>query len=162
MARPTGVRVPLEQQRERRRIYNKLWRERNVEKVRAQGLAAENRYRARHPDRIKLNRKRQWEKVKSDPVKRAHISAKRKVQWLRLQYGITPAEREALFDAQGRRCAICRTAKPERHWTVDHCHITGQVRGILCNLCNAGLGLFADQLLVVQAAAKYLHDRTTD
>lgn len=43
-------------------------------------------------------------------------------------------------------------------WPVDHCHETGQVRGLLCNLCNQALGLFKDSPELLARATAYLHN----
>jgi hypothetical protein len=62
---------------------------------------------------------------------------------------------EALSEKQQNACAICRrvfSAVPH----VDHDHQTGQVRGLLCNSCNLGLGLFQDDVERLQNATKYL------
>lgn len=74
-------------------------------------------------------------------------------------YGITQSEFEEMFAAQGGRCAICESDDPTRHWTVDHDHLTGAVRGILCWHCNVGLGHFRDDALNIVAAADYLLSR---
>ena len=42
---------------------------------------------------------------------------------------------------------------------VDHCHKTGEVRGLLCNNCNAGLGLLGDDLDGVMNIVYYLLQR---
>lgn len=60
-------------------------------------------------------------------------------------FGITLADYEAMFEAQGGLCGIC--GKPERETAggfikrlaVDHDHKTGKVRGLLCSMCNKRL-----------------------
>lgn len=44
----------------------------------------------------------------------------------------TREDYEALFTAQGGRCALCRRASPSRRLAIDHDHRTGEVRGLLC------------------------------
>ena len=39
---------------------------------------------------------------------------------------------------------------------VDHCHETGNIRGLLCSRCNIALGCFDDSLIVIKSAVKYL------
>jgi hypothetical protein len=73
------------------------------------------------------------------------------------KYGISLAEWEAMFDQQGRACAICRTTEPGKlYWNTDHCHETGIVRGILCSRCNHGLGLFKDRVVNLSSGITYL------
>lgn len=73
------------------------------------------------------------------------------------KYGITLAQRTALWESQGKRCAICQCALEERGRAThtDHDHQTGKVRGILCRLCNTGLGKL-DTVGKLQAAIEYL------
>lgn len=75
-------------------------------------------------------------------------------------YRITLDEYAEFLKKQDYRCAICKTkldaGRSPQSATVDHCHSTGKVRGILCNLCNRGLGLFRDNKEILRAAAKYL------
>jgi hypothetical protein len=74
-------------------------------------------------------------------------------------YGITAEEYTALLEAQGNRCAICRSDEwpgKDNQPHVDHCHVGGQVRGLLCGRCNNGLGQFKDDPVVLRAAAAYL------
>ena len=61
---------------------------------------------------------------------------------------------EALLEMQEGRCAICEDVLDEPN--TDHSHKTGEVRGLLCQRCNCGLGLFRDDPEIVEAAAKYL------
>lgn len=73
------------------------------------------------------------------------------------KYGITAVEWQAMFSAQGERCAVCRTSvKSARGWATDHDHKTGAVRGILCNGCNVGIGAIGDTAESVAAALAYL------
>ena len=52
------------------------------------------------------------------------------------------------------QCVICGS---EEKLVVDHDHITGQVRGMLCNHCNRGLGHFRDDPMLLEFAAQYLY-----
>jgi len=65
-----------------------------------------------------------------------------------------------MIDEQGGLCAICgKPASGKGHCSrlhVDHDHKTGAVRGMLCHRCNAGLGQFGDDSLVLEAALAYL------
>jgi len=74
---------------------------------------------------------------------------------LKYRYGITPEDFEVLFFKQNGKCAICRV---EYHLTmhIDHDHVTGKVRGLLCNNCNRGLGHFKDSYQTLANAIQYL------
>lgn len=75
-------------------------------------------------------------------------------KWLR-QYGITEAQWEAAFEAQGRKCPICLTTDPER-WHTDHCHTTDKFRGVLCPQCNVSLGNLKEDPAIFRRAVEYL------
>ena len=61
------------------------------------------------------------------------------------RYGITIAIYEEMFVDQGGVCKICEVP-PRRMLVVDHCHLSGKVRGLLCSSCNLGLGKFRDNV----------------
>lgn len=63
---------------------------------------------------------------------------------------------DAVLAKQGGGCAICGTAPKTRRLNIDHCHATGQVRGLLCPRCNRGLGWFRDRIDLLHGAAVYL------
>src|SRR5438445_8912572 len=74
-------------------------------------------------------------------------------------YGLTEADWDALIRRQQDRCAVCRTDKPGgrgERWHIDHDHVTGQVRGLLCGKCNTAIGMLQDDPEVIQAAARYV------
>lgn len=81
--------------------------------------------------------------------------------WMK-HYGISPEEYWELYDKQNGVCAICgnpetRTHKGvEAHLCVDHDHVTGKVRGLLCGPCNTGLGQFRDNSAYLASAIDYL------
>jgi hypothetical protein len=72
---------------------------------------------------------------------------------LKRRYGIGATEVDAMIAAQGGRCLVCGRENPEH---VDHDHVTGRVRGILCFTCNGGLGNFSDDVDRLRSAATYL------
>ncbi|MGI5531546.1 endonuclease VII domain-containing protein [Streptomyces syringium] len=73
-------------------------------------------------------------------------------------YGLLPGEYNRLFELQGGRCGICGGTRSQR-LSVDHCHRTQLVRGLLCRMCNGRLLTAArDRPEVLRAAAGYLED----
>jgi hypothetical protein len=72
---------------------------------------------------------------------------------LKRRYGVGDADVAAMVRAQGGRCAICRR---EAAVHVDHDHVTGLVRGVLCFNCNGGLGQFKDDINKLRRAIAYL------
>lgn len=78
---------------------------------------------------------------------------------IRRQYGITLADYEELLETQNFKCAICGNEDEVegRRLAIDHCHESGDVRGLLCGKCNRGLGLFYDNPELLSNAIKYLN-----
>ena len=61
------------------------------------------------------------------------------------------------LEEQGGGCGICSIKPKEgKYLHIDHCHKTGQVRGLLCANCNVALGHFKDDLNAINRAIKYL------
>jgi hypothetical protein len=77
---------------------------------------------------------------------------------LRRRFGIDFEDWARLYEAQCARCAICRLSiRPEGRGThLDHCHTSGQARGLLCSGCNVGLGNYKESPETLEAAARYL------
>ena len=89
----------------------------------------------------------------------------------RRTYGISLADFNRMVLEQGNKCACCDSDKPggkHNQWCVDHDHITGAVRQLLCKDCNIVLGLVEDSPEHLQRLIDYiirhtdeLHSRTT-
>jgi hypothetical protein len=132
---------PTEARETNRRWYVKNGREyyaANSDRLRAHNAA----WKARNPDRTRVHQKRAA---------------------LKFRFGLTLAEYEAMHAAQGGLCAACQ--KPETHrgrngevtrLAVDHDHVTGFIRALLCHSCNTGIGSFYDDPTLLIAAADYI------
>ncbi len=78
---------------------------------------------------------------------------------LKRRYGINGEEYDRMLISQNGGCAICGANKEQNRGqflAVDHCHRTGNVRGLLCHLCNRAIGLLKDNPAVIERAAEYL------
>lgn len=74
------------------------------------------------------------------------------------KYGITLEQYEALRMRQDYKCGICK--KETKVLAVDHCHVTGKVRGLLCKPCNSGIGFLNDDIDLIKSALEYLNETT--
>lgn len=75
------------------------------------------------------------------------------------KYGLSKAEHDKMLWDQDRKCAICGE---EAKLSVDHCHETGKVRGLLCSNCNHLLGKAKDRESILFSAILYLRRVSTD
>lgn len=73
---------------------------------------------------------------------------------------ITQEHRTQLLRDQLYRCKICGRDQLQngKRLSLDHCHETGEIRGLLCNNCNLGLGNFRDNPTFLREAIRYLQD----
>lgn len=114
-------------------------------RIRAKAQARKNY--AKNPGKY-LARMKKWRK--DNLARHNEIAQKSRVKYL---YGLTLEEYDALKQAAGGRCQICKR-KTKLH--IDHDHKTTKVRGLLCMHCNHALGKFSDSVKVLQAAIAYL------
>jgi hypothetical protein len=85
----------------------------------------------------------------------------RKAAWRdRTIYGLTPAGYDELLASQGGVCAICGRPRGKNRLAVDHDHVTGRVRGLLCIRCNRGIAPFEGRPEVFMRAAEYINRDT--
>lgn len=78
---------------------------------------------------------------------------------LKKKYGLTLEDWSSMLIAQNSCCAICKTHIDNcthQQLAVDHCHATGKVRALLCDLCNTALGKFKDNPELLREAADYV------
>ena len=82
---------------------------------------------------------------------------------LRSRYNLSNEQFVKFVEAQKGACLICgdipdpKGSNRTNKLHVDHCHITGKVRGLLCHLCNRGIGLFRERQDLLEKALEYLH-----
>jgi hypothetical protein len=131
------------------------------------GDVACKRYREKYPDRPKAARKRyelshpEAKKAKRHRYQIARLA--REPNWykqrrLRVEHRLSLEEYNAILAEQDGRCALCG-GKPNGRWgtlNIDHNHKTGERRGLICDSCNRGLGLFGDNEVLLRKAAEYL------
>jgi len=99
----------------------------------------QSQYRQRHPDKVRAYK-------------------------FKAAYGITLEEYMSMETTQNGVCKICGHAEKAlnkvtmepRKLAVDHCHKTGKVRALLCSRCNAGIGNFNDDPVLLRSALSYL------
>lgn len=81
------------------------------------------------------------------------------------KYNIDALDFETMWIAFRGRCGICekllKTPTAGRGQAldvvaIDHNHQTGNTRGLLCNACNKGIGLFNDDPGLLEKARRYL------
>ena len=76
---------------------------------------------------------------------------------LMAKYGITMDGYRKLLKSQNYCCKICyRSPDPKKRLSIDHCHETGIIRGLICSACNLGLGNFKDSIALLDNAVYYL------
>lgn len=158
-------------------IKHKKYRDKNGAKwaaTRRKKYAEDKEYRdtvtrknkdCRNRNKEKYNESRR-EKYKNDPEYREkHLAARRgrdqRDSQLKTNYGITKADYDKLLDIQLGLCAICGEEKEET-LSVDHCHTTKKIRGLLCRKCNTGLGCYNDDIALINKAIKYLENNLVD
>lgn len=83
---------------------------------------------------------------------------------LRTRYGITVNDYDILLEKQNNSCAICgkHVSKLSRRLSVDHCHESNKIRGLLCSNCNFGIGYMQESTEIMERAINYLKKNKYD
>lgn len=113
-----------------RNEINRNYRQENND---AQKAYDKERYQAQKVRRVKYARE----------YRKKYPERTRATNW-KVKYGITPEEFYAKLNEQNNCCAICHRDMDEygKIFCVDHNHDTGEIRGLLCDPCNYGLGFY--------------------
>jgi hypothetical protein len=129
-------------------------------------IAFATAYKKRNPDKVSTKEQFHAMYIKRRNRKRLIEPPKsRKNKGFKSIFTITKTNYDKLSKEQNGLCSICgqsekvrksRTNPKPKRLAVDHCHTTGQIRGLLCHACNSGLGHFRDDLDLLASAASYL------
>jgi hypothetical protein len=129
----------------------KRWRKRHPEAAREAGRVARAKERVERPAVLAARKSRYYQKHKQA------IQARKQ--------GLSLEQWQALFDAQGGRCAVCNEAVETLCVDHDHACCPGPrscgrcVRGLVCHGCNKLLGFAHDEPAILAAAGAYLLSR---
>jgi hypothetical protein len=108
-----------------------------------------NTYRKTNPDIYRKASLKHWHNLNLK---------KKQERWIK-RYGITLEQYEKMYAKQNGVCKICKNPCVTRNLlSVDHCHTTGKVRGLLCVKCNTALGMLNDNIALLSNAILYLKD----
>jgi ribosomal protein L36 len=127
------IRVPLEEQHEKRRKYKAEYFQKNKDAILE---------RRKHKPKIDKRTQRGY--------------------FFKYKYGISLEDFDLMLQKQNYKCKICGKPHveddKENRLYVDHCHKTGEIRHLLCRRCNTGLGLFEDNIQLFKNCINYLHN----
>jgi hypothetical protein len=122
-------------------------------------------WRIDNPDKKKEQKRRHYEKHKDRIDQRAkewydNNKDRHTNTALLRKYGVTLEQYNLLRAQQGFCCAICNDHEDSvgKKMFVDHDHVTGKIRKLLCTKCNVGIGMLKDNPDIMERAAKYLRD----
>lgn len=111
----------------------------------------------------KREHKKMRDNLRADPKYKQLEREKNKNRTYRTRlaniYGITVETYFEMYANQLGACKIC--GRVEEQLNVDHCHVTGKVRGLLCTRCNHGIGHFKDNPFNLLAGVRYLRESIT-
>lgn len=94
--------------------------------------------------------------VECDKIQREKHKLSAKFSRIKKEYNLTKEEYFQLVKTQSSSCKICNSYQKDHFKLhIDHCHKTNKVRGLLCNKCNQGLGLFNHNSKLLHKAILY-------
>jgi len=106
----------------------------------------------------KNNLSRRKKKIESLQIRKKQDPLFERRSFLKFRYGLSIDDYDKLLLAQNKCCAICGLSEEKLGSIlfVDHDHVSGKIRGLLCDSCNKGLGMFKDNAEILKKAIEYL------
>ena len=92
-------------------------------------------------------------------AKKLEQNSRKKFREILKRYGLTKTQYTEMLNSQKNSCKICNE---NTNLVVDHCHLTGQVRGLLCNRCNLALGSLRDSVELAIKVVNYLESNKVE
>jgi len=160
-----------EKNADRKRETQKAWNEKNAESIREykrnyqkehyqQWAKSRQKWRENNPEKVKEAGRQRDKKRLGERFRKEYMRRKR----LKRDFDLSPETYEIMLKSQNYLCAICHKAETAlardkitlRRLAVDHDHLTGKIRQLLCNKCNCLLGRADDDIERLKAAITYL------
>jgi hypothetical protein len=128
----------------------------NQDELRAKERERKAAWRLANPDKQRAAAARAQDRRWGLRPTAGKVRSPRPIGW---RFGLRPGDYDKRNEIQKGLCAICgrvETWRVPRKLAVDHDHLTGIVRGLLCHHCNVGLGYFGDDPQRLRAAVRYI------
>lgn len=160
----TGVSISEQKQRRRRPVLCRVCN--NIKPHYAKELCWSCYYHDRYGHNAEYRRKHKLLGKKWRANNKTYYFDHIKDVMLKRKYGLPIGEYDRLFKLQEGKCKICNRVgltlngsidkKKTHKLVVDHNHDTNDIRGLLCNNCNSGIGFFYDNPDFLRSAIEYL------
>jgi hypothetical protein len=95
--------------------------------------------------------------IDCDIEKRVQRAEKAKWSRIKKEYGLSELDVAKMLNKQNYECVIC-SVNIKARYHIDHCHLTGKVRGLLCQKCNQAIGLLQENESLFFKAAQYIKE----
>ncbi len=135
--------------------YSRKYYRENHEKA----LEAGRKWAKNNNEKVKITKKAYYDKNNKEILEKRRVWKKNnpdkmKNYSLKQNFGISLEDYKSLSEKQNHLCLICKL--PTKTLVVDHNHETGKIRGLLCHLCNCGIGHFKENINSLENAINYL------
>jgi len=144
--RKEKARIYYQKNKDKINVYTKIYYQKNREEIKEKRNTPEARAKKKPLDK-------KW---------RDKNKANKKIYDFKRNYGITQKEYNEIYLRQGGVCAICGNKEiikingKVKSLSIDHNHITGEIRGLLCHYCNVAIGILKEDISIFQKCIEYL------